>query len=163
MADVPRAQDIEILPLGLKGFLSVPDGASGIVLFAHRPIAVAHDALGRGADEELLQSLLAGLPNHNQIGVSLPCLLNDDCKWLTDFYIEPDAGAVRFRQLREPVTQILFGKCMSAFSDFSYETGFHDMQQSQRCTSLAAELSCALECSPRLLAEIGRCHNVLNA
>ncbi len=35
MADVPRAQDIEILPLGLKGFLSVPDGASGIVLFAH--------------------------------------------------------------------------------------------------------------------------------
>jgi pimeloyl-ACP methyl ester carboxylesterase len=35
MADVPRPQDVEILPLGLKGFLSVPDGASGIVLFAH--------------------------------------------------------------------------------------------------------------------------------
>jgi putative phosphoribosyl transferase len=35
MADVPRPQDIEILPLGLKGLLSVPGGASGIVLFAH--------------------------------------------------------------------------------------------------------------------------------
>ena len=35
MADVPRPQDIEILPLGLKGLLTVPDGASGIVLFAH--------------------------------------------------------------------------------------------------------------------------------
>ena len=35
MASVPRPQDIEILPLGLKGLLSVPDGASGIVLFAH--------------------------------------------------------------------------------------------------------------------------------
>jgi pimeloyl-ACP methyl ester carboxylesterase len=35
MAEVPRPRDIEILPLGLKGLLSVPDGASGIVLFAH--------------------------------------------------------------------------------------------------------------------------------
>jgi putative phosphoribosyl transferase len=35
MADVSRPQDIEILPLGLKGLLTVPDGASGIVLFAH--------------------------------------------------------------------------------------------------------------------------------
>jgi hypothetical protein len=35
MADVLRPQDIEILPLGLKGLLAVPDGASGIVLFAH--------------------------------------------------------------------------------------------------------------------------------
>jgi putative phosphoribosyl transferase len=35
MADVPRPQDIEILPLGLKGLLTVPDGAGGIVLFAH--------------------------------------------------------------------------------------------------------------------------------
>jgi hypothetical protein len=30
MAEVPRPQDIEILPLGLKGLLTVPDGASGI-------------------------------------------------------------------------------------------------------------------------------------
>jgi putative phosphoribosyl transferase len=35
MADVPRPQDIEILPLGLKGLLTVPEGASGIVVFAH--------------------------------------------------------------------------------------------------------------------------------
>jgi pimeloyl-ACP methyl ester carboxylesterase len=35
MADIPRPQEIEILPLGLKGLLSVPEGASGIVLFAH--------------------------------------------------------------------------------------------------------------------------------
>lgn len=35
MAEVPRPQDIEILPLGLKGSLAVPDGASGIVVFAH--------------------------------------------------------------------------------------------------------------------------------
>lgn len=35
MAEVPRPQDIEILPLGLKGLLTVPDRASGIVLFAH--------------------------------------------------------------------------------------------------------------------------------
>ena len=35
MASVPRPQDIEILPLGLKGLLTVPDGATGIVLFAH--------------------------------------------------------------------------------------------------------------------------------
>jgi putative phosphoribosyl transferase len=35
MTAVLRPQDIEILPLGLKGLLSVPDGASGIVLFAH--------------------------------------------------------------------------------------------------------------------------------
>ncbi|RPI46624.1 MAG: hypothetical protein EHM67_00920 [Hyphomicrobiaceae bacterium] len=35
MTEGPLPQDIEILPLGLKGLLSVPDGASGIVLFAH--------------------------------------------------------------------------------------------------------------------------------
>jgi putative phosphoribosyl transferase len=35
MADIPRPQEIEILPLGLEGLLSVPEGASGIVLFAH--------------------------------------------------------------------------------------------------------------------------------
>jgi putative phosphoribosyl transferase len=35
MASVPRRQDIEILPPGLKGLLAVPDGATGIVLFAH--------------------------------------------------------------------------------------------------------------------------------
>ena len=35
MASVPLRQDIEILPLGLKGLLAVPDGATGIVLFAH--------------------------------------------------------------------------------------------------------------------------------
>ena len=35
MADAALAQDIEILPLGLKGLLAVPDGAGGIVLFAH--------------------------------------------------------------------------------------------------------------------------------
>jgi putative phosphoribosyl transferase len=35
MASAPRPQDIEILPLGLQGLLVVPDGASGIVLFAH--------------------------------------------------------------------------------------------------------------------------------
>jgi pimeloyl-ACP methyl ester carboxylesterase len=35
MADIPRPQEIEILPLGLKGLLSVPEGASGNVLFAH--------------------------------------------------------------------------------------------------------------------------------
>jgi dienelactone hydrolase len=35
MARVPRPQDIEILPLGLKGLLAVPDGAKGIVVFAH--------------------------------------------------------------------------------------------------------------------------------
>jgi len=35
MADAPLPQEIEILPLGLKGLLSVPNGASGIVLFAH--------------------------------------------------------------------------------------------------------------------------------
>jgi pimeloyl-ACP methyl ester carboxylesterase len=35
MTEAPHPQDIEILPLGLKGLLSVPDGASGIVLFAH--------------------------------------------------------------------------------------------------------------------------------
>lgn len=35
MIEVPRPQDIEILPLGLKGLLTVPDRASGIVVFAH--------------------------------------------------------------------------------------------------------------------------------
>ena len=35
MTDAPRPQEIEILPLGLKGLLSVPDAANGIVLFAH--------------------------------------------------------------------------------------------------------------------------------
>jgi dienelactone hydrolase len=35
MIEVPRPQDIEILPLGLKGLLAVPDGARGIVVFAH--------------------------------------------------------------------------------------------------------------------------------
>ncbi len=35
MADVAHPQDIEILPLGLKGLLTVPDQARGIVLFAH--------------------------------------------------------------------------------------------------------------------------------
>jgi putative phosphoribosyl transferase len=35
MTDVPRPQDIEILPLGLKGLLTVPESASGIVVFAH--------------------------------------------------------------------------------------------------------------------------------
>jgi dienelactone hydrolase len=35
MADIARPQDIEILPLGLTGSLTVPNGASGIVLFAH--------------------------------------------------------------------------------------------------------------------------------
>jgi putative phosphoribosyl transferase len=35
MADIPRPQDIEILPLGLKGVLTIPDDARGIVLFAH--------------------------------------------------------------------------------------------------------------------------------
>ena len=35
MTEVPRPLDIEILPLGLKGLLTVPDGATGIVLFAH--------------------------------------------------------------------------------------------------------------------------------
>ena len=35
MADIPHPHDIEILPLGLKGVLTVPDEASGIVVFAH--------------------------------------------------------------------------------------------------------------------------------
>ena len=35
MADVAHSQDIEILPLGLKGLLTVPGQARGIVLFAH--------------------------------------------------------------------------------------------------------------------------------
>jgi putative phosphoribosyl transferase len=35
MADIPLPQDIEIFPLGLKGLLTVPDKASGIVVFAH--------------------------------------------------------------------------------------------------------------------------------
>ena len=35
MSDIPRPQNIEILPLGLKGVLTVPDGATGIVVFAH--------------------------------------------------------------------------------------------------------------------------------
>ncbi len=35
MADVAQPQDIEILPLRLKGLLTVPDAARGIVLFAH--------------------------------------------------------------------------------------------------------------------------------
>jgi dienelactone hydrolase len=35
MIEVPRPQDIEILPLGLKGLLAVPDGARGVVVFAH--------------------------------------------------------------------------------------------------------------------------------
>jgi len=35
MAKAPRARDVEILPLGLKGLLAVPDGACGIVVFAH--------------------------------------------------------------------------------------------------------------------------------
>jgi putative phosphoribosyl transferase len=35
MTEVPRPLGIEILPLGLKGLLTVPDGATGIVLFAH--------------------------------------------------------------------------------------------------------------------------------
>jgi putative phosphoribosyl transferase len=35
MDEVPKSQDIEILPLGLKGLLTVPVGATGIVVFAH--------------------------------------------------------------------------------------------------------------------------------
>jgi dienelactone hydrolase len=35
MLEPSHPQEIEILPLALKGFLFVPDGASGIVLFAH--------------------------------------------------------------------------------------------------------------------------------
>ena len=35
MPELFRAQEIEILPLGLKGSLTIPDEASGIVLFAH--------------------------------------------------------------------------------------------------------------------------------
>ena len=35
MTELPRPQDIEILPLGLKGLLTVPDAATGIVAFAH--------------------------------------------------------------------------------------------------------------------------------
>ena len=35
MTDLPRPQAIEILPLGLEGLLTVPAGATGIVLFAH--------------------------------------------------------------------------------------------------------------------------------
>jgi putative phosphoribosyl transferase len=35
MDDVLKSQDIEILPLSLKGLLTVPVGATGIVVFAH--------------------------------------------------------------------------------------------------------------------------------
>ena len=35
MTDLPRPQTIEVLPLGLEGLLTVPAGATGIVLFAH--------------------------------------------------------------------------------------------------------------------------------
>jgi putative phosphoribosyl transferase len=35
MIDIPRPLDVEILPLGLEGSLTVPDAARGIVLFAH--------------------------------------------------------------------------------------------------------------------------------
>jgi pimeloyl-ACP methyl ester carboxylesterase len=35
MTEIPHPLDIEILPLGLKGPLTVPDGATGIALFAH--------------------------------------------------------------------------------------------------------------------------------
>jgi putative phosphoribosyl transferase len=35
MATLYRPQDIEILPLGLEGSLTVPEGSAGIVLFAH--------------------------------------------------------------------------------------------------------------------------------
>lgn len=35
MVDVPPIYDVEILPLGLKGFLAVPASANGIVVFAH--------------------------------------------------------------------------------------------------------------------------------
>jgi putative phosphoribosyl transferase len=35
MAEIPRSVDIEVPPLRLKGLLTIPDGATGIVLFAH--------------------------------------------------------------------------------------------------------------------------------
>jgi putative phosphoribosyl transferase len=35
MINLPYAQSIQILPLGLEGLLTVPDRATGIVLFAH--------------------------------------------------------------------------------------------------------------------------------
>ena len=35
MIQLPHPQPIKILPLGLEGSLTVPDGATGIVLFAH--------------------------------------------------------------------------------------------------------------------------------
>jgi putative phosphoribosyl transferase len=66
MADIPRPQDVEILPLGLRGLLAVPEGASGIVVFAHgsgssrlspRNNEVAR-ALNRGGLATLLFDLL---------------------------------------------------------------------------------------------------------
>jgi putative phosphoribosyl transferase len=66
MTEVPRPQDIEIHPPGLKGLLTVPGGASGIVVFAHgsgssrlspRNKQVAH-ALNRAGLATLLFDLL---------------------------------------------------------------------------------------------------------
>jgi dienelactone hydrolase len=66
MSEVPRPQDIEILPLGLEGLLRVPDGETGIVVFAHgsgssrlspRNNQVAH-ALNRAGLGTLLFDLL---------------------------------------------------------------------------------------------------------
>jgi dienelactone hydrolase len=96
MVEFPSPQEIEILALGLKGLLAVPDGASGIVLFAHgsgssrlspRNTHVAH-ALNEAGLATLLFDLLLPDEAHDRHKVfDIPLLagrLDEALDWLEE-------------------------------------------------------------------------------
>lgn len=65
MPAASRPQDIEILPLGLKGLLTVPVGATGIVVFAHGSgssrLSPRNNQVARALNEAGLATLLFDL------------------------------------------------------------------------------------------------------
>jgi pimeloyl-ACP methyl ester carboxylesterase len=65
MPELAQPQDIEILPLGLKGLLTVPDAATGIVVFAHGSgssrLSPRNNQVARALNEAGLATLLFDL------------------------------------------------------------------------------------------------------
>jgi hypothetical protein len=136
-------------------------GVAGLLLDdQHRPVAVADHAFGRSADEQLLETLLAWLAEHDEVGVLLPRLLDDDGKWITGFHSEPDAGPIGFWQVGKPLSQMLLGHGLSAFLRLGHEASFHDVQQIDGRGPLASEPDTTVDSSLRTVAQVRRDQDV---
>jgi hypothetical protein len=108
----------------------------------HRTLTVPNHALRRGSDEQLLQSSLCRLTQHDEVGAARLCLGDNGGHGVAHQNLDDQAPKLLVRHLRQMRLQGGTGRRAAVVLQLFRQARLDDVQQRKRRGARALQLDC---------------------